>query len=415
VPQKLRIKGKSAPQTVLNSWDERMRTKEENPMNHNLSLYVRKQETAFTTKNRLARLLSTGIVLFAVFSGMPHAVAEAFLPDQFTILSTVPRNGDLNPYGVAFVPPGFQSGNGPLKPGQVLVSNFNNSANLQGTGTTIVRVSSAGPPFVFFAGPPHPSGSTGLGLSTALAILQRGFVIVGNVPSIDGTSRTAMPGSLLVINNQGHLVGTISGPHISGPWDMTVIDQGNQAIAFVSMVLSGDVVRLNLDVSSSDVTVTSTTVIASGYAHRGDPAAFEVGPTGLVYDPTADVLYVASTADNAVFSVQNPRTRSSSAGKGPVIYSDAVHLHGPLALAEAPNGDLIVSNSDVINSNPGLPSEYVEFTKQGRFITQLSIDPAEGGSFGLAVNAKTHQSFFAAVDDNTATLILWRMPTADIH
>jgi hypothetical protein len=127
------------------------------------------------------------------------------------------------------------------------------------------------------------------------------------------------------------------------------------------------------------------------------------------------VLYVASTADNAVFSVQNPRTRSSSAGKGPVIYSDAVHLHGPLALAEAPNGDLIVSNSDVINSNPGLPSEYVEFTKQGRFITQLSIDPAEGGSFGLAVNAKTHQSFFAAVDDNTATLILWRMPTADIH
>jgi len=384
-------------------------------MNNNLSLYTRKQETVFTIKNRVARLLSTGIVLFAVFSGMPRAGAEAFLPEQFTILSTVPPNGDLNPYGVAFVPPGFQSGNGPLKPGQVLVSNFNNGANLQGTGTTIVRVSSAGPPFVFFAGPPHPGGSTGLGLSTALAILQRGFVIVGNVPSIDGTSRTAMPGSLLVINNQGHLVSTISGPHISGPWDMTVIDQGNQAIAFVSMVLSGDVVRVNFDVSSSDVTVTSTTVIASGYAHRGDPAAFEVGPTGLVYDPTADVLYVASTADNAVFSVQNPRTRNSSGGKGTVIYSDAVHLHGPLAMIEAPNGDLIVANSDVINSNPGLPSEYVEFTKQGRFITQLSIDPAQGGSFGLAVAAKTQRSLLAAVDDNTATLILWRIPTADIY
>jgi hypothetical protein len=235
------------------------------------------------------------------------------------------------------------------------------------------------------------------------------------VPSIDGTSRTAMPGSLLVINNQGHLVSTISGPHISGPWDMTVLDEGNQAVAFVSMVLSGDVVRLNLDVSSSDVTVTSTTVIASGYAHRGDPAAFEVGPTGLVFDPTADVLYVASTADNAVFSVQNPRTRNSSGGKGTVIYSDAVHLHGPLAMAAAPNGDLIVANSDVINSNPGLASEYVEFTKQGRFISELSIDPAQGGSFGLAVNAETQNSFLAAVDDNTATLILWRMPTADIH
>jgi len=384
-------------------------------MNHNMSADIRNQGTIPTMKNRVTKLLSAGVALCAVFTGTPRADAEAFLPDQLRILSTVPPNGDLNPYGVAFVPLGFQSGTGPLRPGQVLVSNFNNSANLQGTGTTIVRVSPAGPPFVFFAGPPHPSGSTGLGLSTALAILQRGFVIVGNVPSTDGTSRTAMPGSLLVINNQGHLVSTISGPHISGPWDMTVIDRGNQAVAFVSMVLSGDVVRLNLDVSSSDVTVTSTTVIASGYAHRGDPSAFEVGPTGLVYDPTADVLYVASTADNAVFSIQDPRTRTRSGGKGTVIYSDAVHLHGPLAMAEAPNGDLIVANSDVINSNPALPSEYVEFTKQGGFISELSIDPAQGGSFGLAVNAKTQESFLAAVDDNTATLILWRIPVADIH
>jgi hypothetical protein len=213
--------------------------KKENPMNHNISADVRNHETIPTIKNRVTKLLSVGKALCAVFVGMPRADAEAFLPNPFRILSTVPTNGDLNPYGVAFVPLGFQSGTGPLRPGQVLVSNFNNNANLQGTGTTIVRVSLAGPPVVFFAGPPHPSGSTGLGLSTALAILQRGFVIVGNVPSTDGTSRTAMPGSLLVINNQGQLVSTISGPHILGPWDMTVIDKGNQAIAFVSMVLSG--------------------------------------------------------------------------------------------------------------------------------------------------------------------------------
>lgn len=381
-------------------------------MNHNLSSYARKQKIAFNVKNRVIRIVSAGIALLAVFTGTARAV-DPFLPDQFTIFSTVPPNGDVNPYGVAFVPQGFQSGTGPLRPGQVLVSNFNNNMNLQGTGTTIVRVSSSGQPFVFFAGPPHPGGSTGLGLSTALAILQGGFVIVGNVPSTDGTSKTATAGSLLVINNQGHLVSTITGPLISGPWDMTVIDQGTQAIAFVSMVLSGNVVRLNLNVSSSGVTVTSTTVIASGYPHRGDPAAFEVGPTGLVYDPTTDVLYVASTVDNAIFSVQNPRMRTSSGGKGTVIYADAVHLHGPLAMAQAPNGDLIVANSDVINSNPLLPSEYVEFTKQGTFISQLSIDPAQGGSFGLAVNVAGQTAFLAAVDDNTATLILWRTPVSD--
>jgi hypothetical protein len=384
-------------------------------MNDNASGYIRKQRPTATIKNRITTLLSAGIALFAVFSGTPSADAGDFLPEQFRIFSTVPPNGDLNPYGVAFVPQGFQSGAGPLRPGQILVSNFNNSANLQGTGTTIVRVSSAGTPFVFFHGPPHPGGSTGLGLSTALAILQGGFVIVGNVPSTDGTSGTVMPGSLLVIDNKGHQVSTITGPLISGPWDMTVIDEGSQAIAFVSMVLSGNVVRLNLDVSTSGVTVTSTTVIASGYPHRGDPAAFEVGPTGLVYDPITDLLYVASTVDNAVFSVQNPRTRSSSGGKGTLVYTDANHLHGPLAMAQAPNDHLIVANSDVINPNPHLPSEYVEFTKQGHFISQLSIDPAFGGAFGLAVNVRTVniapvESFFAAVNDNTATLIVWRMP-----
>lgn len=378
-------------------------------MNHNASAYITTQETVPTVKNRMTRCLSAGIALFAIFSVMPCADADPFLPDQFTIYSTVPPNGDLNPYGVAFVPPDFQSGSGPLRPGQILVSNFNNNMNLQGTGTTIVRVSSSGQPFVFFAGPAHPMGSSGLGLSTALAVLKGGFVIVGNVPSRDGTAATVTSGSLLVINNEGQLVSTISGPEISGPWDMTVFDGGNQAIAFVSMVLTGRVVRLNLNVSATGVTVASKTVIAGGYKHRADPAAFEVGPTGLVYNPILDVLYVASTEDNAVFAVQNAATRGNSGSRGTVIYTDAVHLHGPLGMAEAPNGDLIVSNSDVINSNPRLPSEYVEFTKQGQFVSQLSIDPAQGGAFGLAINSNAQESVLAAVDDNTGTLIVWRL------
>src|SRR6266481_1286150 len=51
--------------------------------------------------------------------------------------STVPRDGDVNPYGVAVIPVSV----GKLEQGNVLVSNFNNAANLQGTGTTIVQVS----------------------------------------------------------------------------------------------------------------------------------------------------------------------------------------------------------------------------------------------------------------------------------
>src|SRR6516164_8941448 len=65
------------------------------------------------------------------------------LPPTFLSASTVPANGDVNPYGVAFVPNGFPSG-GPLNPGDVAVSNFNNSNNSQGTGTTIVGISPTG-------------------------------------------------------------------------------------------------------------------------------------------------------------------------------------------------------------------------------------------------------------------------------
>jgi len=49
-------------------------------------------------------------------------------------------------------------------------------------------------------------------------------------------------------------------------------------------------------------------------------------------------------------------------------------------------------------------------TKQGQFIKQLSMDPAQGGSFGLAVRTTQQTAFFAAVADNTATLSVWPIP-----
>ena len=96
-------------------------------------------------------------------------------------ISTVPANGDQNPYGVAFVPQDF-AGGGPLHPGDILVSNFNDAGNTQGTGTTIVRITPDGQRSVFF------QGETGLGLTTALGILKNGFVIVGNVLPTDGNT-----------------------------------------------------------------------------------------------------------------------------------------------------------------------------------------------------------------------------------
>jgi len=92
-------------------------------MNSNLSANIIDYAVTTSIKNRMTRFLCAGVALFVVGGGIPSAGADGsngFLPNQI-IVSTVPPNGDLNPYGVAFVPEGFQRGNGPLQPGDILV------------------------------------------------------------------------------------------------------------------------------------------------------------------------------------------------------------------------------------------------------------------------------------------------------
>lgn len=331
-------------------------------------------------------------------SAMPIIPNLPTNPTQVT--STVPANGDVNPYGVAFVPNGFAPG-GMLHAGDVLVSNFNNGDNLQGTGTTIVDITPSGRQKLFFQG-------SGLGLTTALGVLRQGFVIVGNLPTTDGTSATAQPGSLLILNRFGKVVLDLSNSTmLDGPWDLAVVDHGTTAQVFVANVLSGTVTRLDLVVTPHMVHVVSMTQIGSGYAHHSDPAALEVGPTGLAYDPRTDTLYVAATADNAIFAIHHAAVRHTDAGMGTLVYRDDAHLHGPLGLALAPNGDLITTNGDAVNppSDPSQENEMVEFTPQGQFVGQRPVDTsADGAAFGLAVETTRNHTTLAAVDDATNTL-----------
>ena len=313
--------------------------------------------------------------------------------------TTVPSNGDVNPYGVAIVPKGFPKG-GATASGDVLVSNFNNSANTQGTGTTIVSISPSGQTSLFF------QGSSGLGLTTALGVLKGGFVLVGNVPTTDGTAATIGATSLLVINSSGQQVGTISDPSLlDGPWDLTVHDQGGKAQVFVANVLSGTVTRLDLTVSKKKgVVVKDKVQIASGYIHQPNSAAVVVGPTGLVFDQKRNVLFVASTGDNKVYEVPNPLRATTDAGTGTVVYQDDTHLHGPLALGQAPNGDLLSAQGDAINGDASQASEIVEFTPSGTFVAQLSLNSSQGGAFGLAISNTSKSITLDAVNDITNTL-----------
>lgn len=321
----------------------------------------------------------------------------------FFTVSTVPSNGDSNPYGVAFVPQGFPNG-GALKADDVLVANFNSNSGLQGTGSTIVRVTQSGAASVFFMGP------TGMGLDTALGILKTGYVIVGSLPTTDGTCATVGQGALTIIDRNGNAVETLSDSKLlDGPWDLTVDDEGTHAMVFVSNVLSGTVTRLNLKTKENgSIFVESMTQIASGYGTACNAAAVIVGPTGLAYDEKQDILYVASTDDNEIFALAGAGHSTGDLGTGTVVYQDNSHLHGPLGLVLAPNGDLITANGDAINEDPNQLSEIVEFTPEGQFVSQYQIDPVAGSAFGLALQPSRGKLLFDAVDDNTSVLDEWR-------
>jgi hypothetical protein len=335
---------------------------------------------------------------------------RAFLPAGFLDVSTIASNGDLNPYGVAFVPDGFPS-NGKLSPGDILVSNFNNSGNIQGTGTTITRVTPDGVTSTFFI-ETFIAGNQG-GLTTALGVLKRGFVVVGQVPNSDGTATGApTAGSLLFLDKNAKVVPPpYANANLDGPWDLAIDDDFDHAKIFVSSVLNGTVVRLDVSVGSSSVTVNSITVIANGYSFSPPPATpvFALGPTGLAYDDERDVLYVASTQDNKIFKIPQAGARTTPVSQGILVYEDSTHLRGPLGLALEPNGNLLTANGDAVNSPPAtpppLPSQIVEFTKEGKFIGQLSVDPVAGAAFGIAVARQTDDSArFAAVNDDDNTI-----------
>jgi hypothetical protein len=332
-----------------------------------------------------------------------------------TIASTVPANGDVNPYGTAVVP----RSTGTLVKGDVLISNFNAVSNAQGTGTTIVQVSPWGGMTQFAAidaaSLPGPCQG-GVGLTTALSVLRSGWVIVGSLPTSDGTAATAQAGCLIVLDSHGKVRETITGHGLNGPWDMTSLDLGDVAELFVTNVLNGTVAAngatvdkgtvVRLLITSSDErppAVLASTVIGSGFGERSDPAALVVGPTGVGLDEDG-TLFVADSAGNRIASIPDAPWRSSDDHTGHTVTTGG-WLNTPLGLAVAPNGDVLTANA--------LDGNLVETTPRGVQVAARLVDnngsPAGSGAlFGLAVVPGRHAVYF--VDDATNTLNLLAGP-----
>jgi len=344
-----------------------------------------------------------------------QAGTEAFLAHirkHQLLTSTEPANGDQNPYALLVAPVSA----GSVKKGDVLVDDFNNAKNFQATGTSIIDYRPSTGAMTSFASIPQnlPGCPGGVGLTTAMIMLKSGWVIVGSAPSTDGTPKTLGQGCLIVLDAKGAVAGTITGPEINDPWgNMAVIDNGDTAKLFISNVGFGigtsggtavhnqaTVLRLDLRIpAGKKPVVESKTVIAGGFEAQADPSVFLIGPTGLALGKQGE-LYVSDAIGNRVIAIDDAATRTNSAGTGREISKSGM-LNRPLALAMAPNGNLLAIN--------GLDGNVVEIDPDhGRQLAEKLIDgdaaqspPGSGDLFGIAMNPDGKSFYYVEDDVNT--------------
>jgi hypothetical protein len=236
--------------------------------------------------------------------------------------------------------------------------------------------------------------------------------VVGSLPTSHGGTVFTGPGCLLVLNNEGTVMETISGNGLNGPWDMTAAQFGPVSELFVTNVLNGTaaaagkvvyqgtVQRLVLVTpSSGPPQLVSSTEIGSGFAEQTNPSALVLGPTGLGLGADG-TLYVASTKASRVAGIPDAVLRTTDAGHG-LTLTQGGSLNAPLGLTVAPNGDVLT-----VNGNNG---KIVETTPAGRQIATAQLDssgspPGAGALFGLAVAPGGSGVYY--VDDATNTLNL---------
>lgn len=385
----------------------------------------------------MPRYAGKAAVLLAALLGAAHFVgaagparqaeaAEAADPAGFlgtihrhlTRASTVTENGDLNPYAVVVAPVGA----GKIKAGDVLIDNFNDVSNLQGTGTTIVAYSPATGKTSLFARLPHdlPQCPGGVGLTTAMTMLKTGWVIVGSTPSKDGTTRTKGAGCLLVLDPEGRVAAVWSGPNINGPWgNIASVDNGAEATLFVSMagfgvpgpdvvdpatrapvvVKKGAVLRLRLAMAPGKAPVIAEeTVVADGFGEEADPGVFLVGPTGLALGGDG-TLYATDSVENRIVAIADALTRKTSAGTGRAVAKDGM-LRRPLTLVMTPQQTLLACNA--------LNGQVVEIDpRSGRQLhaqwintDQAQSPPGSGDLFGLALTPDGRGIYYVHDDVN---------------
>ncbi len=309
-----------------------------------------------------------------------------------TIGSTVdPTNGDLNPYGLAIAPETA----GSIAAGDLVIGNFNDSANIQGNGTTIEVL--------------HPTPG-----SSPTRLVQdsnlKGCAAVAMDPATDNVWATGFSANLApYYSPSGTLISTLSSGPWSGPWGETYAPAyGNGVATFiVSDATAGNIVRVTPGSSP-----TFDTVITGFTLNAGAAPGNILGPAGLTYDVKTNTLFVVDSNQNRLLAFAGYSTlvanaialeadgsfSGPSASLARVIFAGPP-LNAPLSAAELYNGDLIVANTGDNN--------LVEISQAGQLNGVQNLDTgAAGALFGLAVSGSTAATTKIYFNDDNANAVM---------
>jgi hypothetical protein len=330
-----------------------------------------------------------------------HDDGDAVLPrlrTQQTIGSTVdPLNGDQNPYGLDVAPVSA----GLLHKGDLVICNFNDAANTQGEGTTIVALAPhPGATPVHIAQNAGLKGCAALALGPTDNVWAAAFVANDNpIVSPAGAYLTGIPGG-----PWRHPFGQAFSPR-QGPFRNSAFYESN--------ALDGSIVRINL--TSHGFTFD---VIATGFAVNGGAPGSILGPSGLQYDARHDRLWVVDGADNSVTALQfvsfipaggvvvhpNGTFSGSARSHAHRVFAGAP-LNGPISSALLPGGHLAVGNT----LDPNGVNLMVELTPRGHVVATKNVDTGPGAAiFGMVATGSDQDDaklYFNDDNDNTLRVL----------
>jgi hypothetical protein len=310
------------------------------------------------------------------------------LRKEVVIGSTVDsKYGQLNPYGLTVAP----ATTGDFTKGDLVVCNFNDKANVQGTGFTTVAL--------------HPKpGSKPLLVSHSKTLLGCDALALGPADDIWAAAFSANDNP--VISATGKLEDDIKGKPFNHPFGQIFAQPSSGSPAFYeSNAGDGTVVRINL---GSKFTYD---VIAKGFAvNHGKPGSI-FAPSGLAYDASIDTLYIVDGTNNTVVAFSKVSTirnggivvekggmkfKGPDAKKARVLFAGAP-LNGPVSSALLANGNLVVGNT----TNPSGQNIMVELSRSGKVLATRNVDKGAAGSiFGMVATGSGADTKLYFNDDN---------------